>query len=220
MGYFISTWYIDHLIPVKLGNNSSDLCKLQVVYDTATSTHRLTGIGHTPLWIGDQFIKENPYRVPRDKSLAVLGVPGDKTDQNPDLIAVYYESLHWWFYTAEPKRDWRSLAFSIHIRCWNLAQCILGPMVERHLDMFTALMLRKVREWKPGYEETWEDIDGSTGMYLCTIEYIYIYIYISNCSRTVQNRGFQRSCRKEPEEGKNRYATGRCPILQAIIPAS
>ena len=80
------------------------------------------------------------------------------------LIAVHYEYLHWWRYTAEPKRDWKGLAISIHTRCWNLAQCILGRIVERHLDIFTALMLRKIREWKPGYEETWEEIDGSSGM--------------------------------------------------------
>lgn len=45
-----------------------------------------------------------------------------------------------------------------------------------------------------------------TGRLVCIyVLNIYTYIYISNLSRTVQNRGFQRSCRKEPEGGKSRY---------------
>lgn len=61
------------------------------------------------------------------------------------------------------------------------AQCIVGDtiglywliarIVERHLYIFTALMLRKIREWKPGYEETWEEIDASSGMYIHVVNY-------------------------------------------------
>lgn len=73
LGYFISTWYVrwsPHSI-----YSSYYWANCKVVYNPATNTHRLTGIGHTPLWIGDQFIKEDYYRVPRDESLAVLGSP-------------------------------------------------------------------------------------------------------------------------------------------------
>lgn len=93
----------------------------------------------------------------------VIGFPGEQT-HDPDLIAVQCEYLHWWFFTAEAKTVWKKLAVSIHMRCWNLAICVLGPVVETHLDIFTALALRKVKEWKPDYDEYTEDPTGSTGM--------------------------------------------------------
>ncbi|ODM14845.1 hypothetical protein SI65_09839 [Aspergillus cristatus] len=132
-----------------------------IVYDPATNRHRLTGIGQALMSINNRYIKEDYYRVPSNKHKAVIGFPGEQT-HDPDLIAVQYEYLHWWFFTAEPKTDWRKLAVSIHMRCWNLAICVLGPVVETHLDIFTALALRKVREWEPDYDECTEDPTGST----------------------------------------------------------
>lgn len=78
--------------------------------------------------INEQYLEEDYYRVPSNKHKAVIGFPGEQT-HDPDLIAVPYEYLHWWFFTAEPKTDWRKLAVSIYMRCWNLAVCVLGPVV-------------------------------------------------------------------------------------------
>lgn len=188
------------------------------MYDPAANCHRLTGIGQTLLWMGDRFIEEDYYCVPSNKNLAVIGFPDEKTQV--DLIAVHYEYLDWWFFTAEPKRDWRKLAVSIHMRCWNLAQYILGPIVETHLDFFTALALRKVREWKLGMKN---HLKMLLGLLVCIyIVDIFLLVFHLILCRAVENRGFQEPHPKVSDRRESQSITRKSntnsPIVQTFLP--
>lgn len=93
----------------------------------------------------------------------MIGLPDKKIEDG--LTAVHDEDLGWWVCEEHAKRAWRKCAVSIHMRCWNLARYVLGSNVETHLDLFTALVLRKAREWKYGYDEAFDEVTKSPGMY-------------------------------------------------------
>ncbi|OJJ43570.1 hypothetical protein ASPZODRAFT_2114122 [Penicilliopsis zonata CBS 506.65] len=106
--------------------------------------YRVTGVGQELDKINGQDSRWGYFSVAREYNKAFLGVP-DETD--PGMLTVYHPRLSWWNIGEQLKRDWWTLILCVHMRCWTLAQRIIGCTVDsEHLNPVAALLLRQARD--------------------------------------------------------------------------
>lgn len=123
------------------------------MYDSSSNDYRLSGIGH-------RIHSQKYVRALNEQATAIIGCP---TKVMRDLTTIDCELVRWWHNYEAPKRDWRTLVVAIHMRCWNLVQRVLGPVVEKNLELFTGLSLQKARELEYGEDGSWEETNVTTG---------------------------------------------------------
>lgn len=81
--------------------------------------------------------------VPKEQGEAFIGNP---TEDMKGLLSMKEKVATWWHHYLLPKTNWRMLPVAVHMRCWNLAQHVLGPAVEKNLELFTVISLLKAQE--------------------------------------------------------------------------
>lgn len=110
-----------------------------VFYDSSKEEFILTGIGQK---------YDDEFTAPKDTGKALIGKPPKGRD---DLIIYDECDLGWWTdWENFEMRDWRDGAFAVHMSCWKLAQRILGPSIEKNLELFAAITFQNV--FKMAYE--------------------------------------------------------------------
>lgn len=83
----------------------------------------------------------------------------------PGLVEMHHHFLSWWFEDLTPRYDWHNFAVSIHMRCWVLAQQVIGSKIHDNLELFLAVSLLKVSAWDYVYGDSppWEEHENRQG---------------------------------------------------------
>ena len=126
------------------------------MYDSSEQRYKLSGIAQD---LGDKF----KYAfLPLDSGKFMFG---DPTGMEPDLVEMHHDFLDWWFEDLTPKYDWHKFAVSIHMRCWVLAQQVIGSKIHDNLELFLAVSLMKASAWEYVYGDSppWEENENVQG---------------------------------------------------------
>jgi hypothetical protein len=123
-----------------LENINDMLTSFPVMYDSHYSRCWISGIGQ---YISDCNTK-GKFLAPTDYNRAFIGVPPQSTE---GLTQLYNGTEFNWLLGEERPTQFscEQLPVTIHMRCWNLAQWVLGPTLEENLELVVAISLKRVR---------------------------------------------------------------------------
>lgn len=126
------------------------------MYDSSVQRYKPSGIGQD---LGDDYKYEF---LPLDSGKFMFGNP---TGMEPGLIQMHYDFYTWWFEDLTPKYDWHNFAVSIHMRCWVLAQQVIGSRIHDNLELFLAVSMMKASAWDYVYGDSppWEEHENPQG---------------------------------------------------------
>lgn len=115
------------------------------MHDSSEQRYKLSGIGQD---LGDNYKYAS---LPLDSGKFIIGNP---TGMEPGLVEMHHHFLNWWFEDLTPKYDWHNFAVSIHMRCWVLAQQVIGSKIHDNLELFLAVSLMKASAWDYVYGDS------------------------------------------------------------------
>ncbi|KAH8697780.1 hypothetical protein BGW36DRAFT_359556 [Talaromyces proteolyticus] len=99
-----------------------------IMYNPLQSKYWLSGIGqHT-----SDLHSIGEFPAPTDYNKAFIGIP----PQGTAGLTPFYDAKSF---------DCLGLPVIVHMRCWNLAQWVLGSTLEINLELFVAITLKNVR---------------------------------------------------------------------------
>lgn len=109
------------------------------MYDPHERRYWLSGIGHHI----SEYGTSGKFLAPTDYYRAFIGVP----PQGIEGVTQLYDGSQFSWLLGESRLTTfccAPLPAVVHMRCWNLAQWVLGSTLEKNLELFVAMSLKNV----------------------------------------------------------------------------